>query len=427
MFFHSPSNKTRIDVEFKITTQKNTNKNNMYVDPEKPFTSIQSRCRELRQSLNNQTASFDTSHLPTALKNVFTTYLTKELYSFDKYKSQKEKKERFFIIDNKVDKNTLDEQLYAINCANFARDMENEPANVMSPEVFCNRVKSTLPKATKITVMNVKEMEKQGLNLVLAVGNSSPRPPRFLVAEMISNKEHPTICIIGKSVVYDAGGLNIKLKSMTAEMKTDKTGGCVAISILKYFAKYTCNCNLVVICPVVENLLSQNVSRPGDVLKAHNGKMVEITDTDAEGRLIMADALSYSTKYNPTYVIDFATLTGWADSVHPDLNAVCWTKDLSVASIVNKVGEAVGERVWFLPPWDEYIGYTTSNIANVQNHTDKIETGAYFPVMFMLNFLPDKLRSKYIHFDICHNWKRNLAQGNCVHLGIELIKKLCAK
>lgn len=431
MFFHSPSSKTHIDVEFTLTTEKNIKKsaklNNIFIDTQKPFTSVQTRCRELKSAIKDKIANFNISLLPPSLKIVFLNYMTKELFSFRKYKKEQNNKSKCYFVDDSIDKNEKESIVYTLQCANIARDLENEPANIMSPEVFCNRAKNILQKKANIKILNVKDMQKEGLNLVLAIGKSSMRSPRFFVAEMIRNKDSPTICIIGKTVVYDAGGLNIKLKSMTAEMKTDKTGGCVAISIMKYFTKFPCNCNLVVICPVVENLLSQDVVRPGDIIKAHNGKMVEITDTDAEGRLILADALSYSAKYNPSYIIDFATLTGWADSVHPDLNAVCWTKDMSIASMVNQTGENVGERVWFLPPWDEYIEYANSNVANVKNHTENITTGAFFPVMFMLHFIPEHLKSRYIHFDICHNWKNDLAKGNCVLLGIELVKNLATK
>ncbi len=429
------AHKGHTDTEYNISTTKLAGKNNIFIDKEKPFTSVKEKCSELTNMIKGTetltSVKFNIYSLPTTIKRVFITYITKELYSFRKYKKEgktdKNKLTKYYLEDKSMNKQDMESLLYAVTCANLARDLENEPANMMSPEVFCNRAKSILQSKASINILKPKEMEKEGLNLVLAIGKSSVRPPRFFVAEHITNKDNPTICIVGKTVVYDAGGLNIKLKGMTPEMKTDKTGGCVAISILKYFAKYPCKCNLVVICPVVENLLSQDVTRPGDVIKAHNGKMVEITDTDAEGRLILADALSFASKYNPKYIIDFATLTGWADTVHPDLNAVCWTKDISLASIVNDVGEHVGERVWFLPPWDEYMDIAKSNIANVQNNTNKISTGAYFPVMFMLHFLPDNLKSKYIHFDICHNWRNNLARGNCVQLGIELISRLCNK
>lgn len=432
MFFYARSGKPNADIHIHLTTEKA--KGTLFIDTAKPFTSINSRCKDISNMLSMptkatkiNTANINVSSLPTSLKKVVLTYLTKELYSFNKYKkgaTDNETITKIFFVDTSATTENINHVLFAIQCTNFARDMENEPANLMSPEVFCLRAKNILKNKATVKVLGIKEMEKEGLNLVLAIGRSSPRQPRFLIAEMINNPQKPTICIVGKTVVYDAGGLNIKLKSMTPEMKTDKTGGCIAISIMKFFAKYACDCNLVVICPVVENLLSKNATRPGDVIKAHNGKMVEITDTDAEGRLILADALSFSAKYNPKYIIDFATLTGWADSVHPDLNAVCWTKELTTASLVNQVGEEVGERIWFLPPWDEYTEYAQSNIANVKNHTDNIATGAYFPVMFMLHFLPDHLKSKYIHFDVCHNWKKNLARGNCVMLGIELIKRL---
>ena len=437
MLFRKSSQNERTDFKYTLTTQKNIDKaetnNTIYIDPQKPFATIQERCTQLKNKLQGSSAVFKSTLLPSSLKRVFITYISKELYNFDKYKKERTGKTKYFIEDDKLTSKEQDEITFAIQCTNIARDLQNEPSNLMSPEIFCQRAKNILQNKTKITVLGPKEMKKEGLNLVLAIGNSSKRTPRFLVAELLAKTpkkdvgDIPTICIIGKTVVYDAGGLNIKLKGMTPEMKTDKTGGCVALCILKYFTKFYCNCNLVVICPVVENILSEDVVRPGDIVKSHNGKMVEITDTDAEGRLILADAISFSTKYNPKYILDFATLTGWADTVHPDINAVCYTKDISLASLVNEVGESVGERVWFLPHWDEYIDYAKSTVANVKNDNDAIRTGAYFPVMFMMHFVPEVLKSKYLHFDICHNWQGNLARGNCVQLGIELIKKLAEK
>jgi leucyl aminopeptidase len=228
-------------------------------------------------------------------------------------------------------------------------------------------------------------------------------------------------------VIYDAGGLNIKLASMTPSMKTDKSGGSVVVGIMKYFLEHKIKCNIVGILPIVENLLSEDVSRPGDIVKSYSGKMVEITDTDAEGRLIMADAIAYSKKYNPTYLFDLATLTGWSEAVHMDTNAVCYCKDIDLASKVNKLGDIVGERVWFLPPWDEYMYYTKSAVANIRNYSMDIREGAYLPSMFLLSFVPLELRDNYIHFDICNNFENDLAKGNCVILVIELIKSLIYK
>jgi leucyl aminopeptidase len=215
---------------------------------------------------------------------------------------------------------------------------------------------------------------------------------------------------------------------MTPEMKTDKSGGCVVVAVIKYFTQQqVTRFNIVGILPVVENILSENVTRPGDIIKSYQGKTVEVTDTDAEGRLIMADAIAYSKHYNPAYILDVATLTGWADTVHMDLASVCYSRNKELVEKITKIGDKVGERVWFLPVWDEYTEYIKSNVANVKNYNPNVREGAYYPSMFLLSFVPIELRDKYIHFDVCNNFEKNLARGNCVSLLIETMDALGKK
>jgi hypothetical protein len=166
---------------------------------------------------------------------------------------------------------------------------------------------------------------------------------------------------------------------------------------------------------------------PGDIIKSYQGKTVEVTDTDAEGRLIMADAIAYSKHYNPAYILDVATLTGWADTVHMDLASVCYSRNKELVEKITKIGDKVGERVWFLPVWDEYTEYIKSNVANVKNYNPNVREGAYYPSMFLLSFVPIELRDKYIHFDVCNNFEKNLARGNCVSLLIETMDALGKK
>lgn len=428
-----------IDINVSSPTNTNTNtnsnaSNNYTLNLKRPFISI--------RSITNKIASLNISlcvcitNIPKMYKCVFLNYLAKAVYIFDKYISKKQQKETFiYVHDNKNTVRNYSTYMSSIVCADLARDLENEPANIMSPDKFCQVVKDIFYKPTmkrsrqskhkvKITVLNEVEMRKQGLNLVLAVGLSSKRMPRFMVIEHIIDTSLPTFCLVGKTVIYDAGGLNLKVRGMDSSMKTDKSGGAVVVAIIKHLIDTNIKCNIVGILPVVENLVSEDVTRPGDVVKSYDGKTVEITDTDAEGRLIMADAIAYSKKYNPTYLIDLATLTGWAESVHMDTNAVCYCKNMELASLVNTIGDYVGERVWFLPPWDEYTYYTKSKVANVRNYNPDTREGAYLPSMFLMTFVPIHLQERYIHFDICNNLTNNLAQGNCVVLVSELVRQL---
>lgn len=425
---------TRNNANTNTNTNTSTSTNNLTLNLKRPFISIKNITNKIASSHTNTSTCVCITDIPNKYKQVFITYLSKAIYKFDKYVSQPTSP-----IDNNTitiyihdDKDTIKNYntfMSSIKCADLARDLENEPANLLSPERFCKEVKSIfqpVKKKIKITVMNEIDMKKHGLNLVLSIGLSSKRMPRFMTIEHFKDASLPTICLVGKTVIFDAGGLNIKLSAMEPSMKTDKSGGAVVVAILKHLIQAAnVKCNLVGILPIVENLLSEDVSRPGDIVKSHNGKTVEITDTDAEGRLIMADAISYSKKFNPTYLIDLATLTGWSDTVHPDTTAVCYTKNMELASLVNQVGEQVGERVWFLPPWDEYTYYVKSKVANVRNYNPDIREGSYLPSMFLLSFVPIPLQDHYIHFDICNNFTNNLAQGNCVVLVSELIRQLC--
>jgi len=424
-------------------TNSNTNSNSnkdFGINLKRPFISIKQVTQKIASiSQSDKSLCVCITDIPKAYKRVFLTYLSKAIYTFTKYIS-KAKATTEADIDTIIyihdDQNTIQNYatfLSSIKAADIARNLENEPANLLSPDKFCKVVKALLKstekktagnKKVKITILNEDEMRKAGLNLVLSIGLSSKRMPRFMTIEYITDPQAPTFCLVGKTVIYDAGGLNIKLSSMDPSMKTDKSGGAVVVSIVKHLIETNAKCNIVGILPIVENLLSEDVTRPGDIVKAYNGKTVEITDTDAEGRLIMADAIAYSKKFNPTYLIDLATLTGWSETVHMDTNAICYTKNMELAAIVNTIGEQVGERVWFLPPWDEYAYYTKSKVANVRNYNMDMKEGAFLPSMFLLSFVPIQLQSQYLHFDICNNFSNNLAQGNCVVLVSELIRHL---
>jgi leucyl aminopeptidase len=426
-----------IEIETKEDVDDSINTNithNFSFNNKRPFISIKHLTSRISSMYKQNTVCICITKIPQKYKKVFMTYLSKAIYSFNKYITSEQKKTNdkvFHIFDNSTTIQIHSKFLSSLKCADVTRNLENEPPNLLSPDRFCNVTKKIFKSITKqlgtqvkITVLNEDQMKKEGLNLVLSIGLSSKRMPRFMTIELTSNVSYPTICLIGKTVIFDAGGLNIKLAAMTPSMKTDKSGGSVVVGIMKYFAENKIKCNIVGILPIVENLLSEDVARPGDIVRSYSGKTVEITDTDAEGRLIMADAISYSKKFNPTYLFDLATLTGWSEAVHMDTNAVCYCRNMELAAQVNKIGDIVGERVWFLPSWDEYTYYTRSPVANIRNYNPDIREGGYLPSMFLLSFVPLELRDNYVHFDICNNYSNDQAKGNCVVLMIELIKHL---
>lgn len=413
------------------SNQKNTT---LTIDATKPFISIRKTAMKIKTSFKNTDICVCIHKLPMKYKFVFLNYLSKSMYTFEKYRANASKPQTVYVHDKVTSKDVITSFIHAINCADITRNLENEPANMMSPDMFAKTTQqlfkdiSKYPNGhkVKITVLDEKDMKKIGLNLVLAIGMSSLRKPRFMTIECIRDKSYPTICLVGKTVVYDAGGLNIKLgKNMSPEMKEDKSGGSVVVGVIQYFAQNFVKCNIVGILPIVENLLSEDVARPGDIFKSYDGRTVEISDIDCEGRLVLADGIAYSKKYKPTYLFDLATLTGWSSSVHMDTAAVCYCRNMELAAKINDVGEKVGERVWFMPPWQEYTEFTKSEVADIRNFSLDMREGAYLPSMFLLTFVPEELRDRYVHFDICNNYERSISRGNCVSLMIELIKTLC--
>ena len=229
-------------------------------------------------------------------------------------------------------------------------------------------------------------------------------------------------------MTFDAGGLNLKSESKnTFLMKGDKTGGCIVIGILKYFADIEFPCRIIGLVPLVENIISSNVTRPGDIVTSFSGKTVEIINTDAEGRLILADALAYCERYKPDYIMDLATLTGWASSLHCDTSAIFFSPNAKLHELIHDIGEKIGERSWGMPRWLEYMKFCKSDVADVKNFGFKVngcsQGSGYMATMFMAHFVPKHCLHNWVHFDICNNFDKTL-NANTMNLVIELIKKL---
>ena len=396
--------------------------------------------KDVTNALGNDTASNgDTLYiimnsLSSEMKPALITMLAKNLYTFSKYKTNATSKQhkRIFMVDKGVKEDIYNIFLDQVHSGNIARDLATEPANQLSPESFCYAASKILRANKRITFrcMNAKEMRKVGLNLVLGVGNSSANEPKFLLSELKSKRPGAkTICLVGKGVIFDSGGYDLKVSGSMKNMKGDKTGGAVVIGMMDYFAsnKKDIGINLVAVVPLVENMVSGKAYKTGDVIKAYNGMTVEILNTDAEGRLILADALAYSIdKYNPDYVFDFATLTGWSKLLHCDISYSFFTLNDNLASLVTQIGESVGEKSVRIPPWIEYLKVTKSEIADVKNanYTGCPGAGGFTASLFLANFIKKKTRANWIHFDITHNMSEELAMANGFATGVNLIHAL---
>jgi leucyl aminopeptidase len=211
-------------------------------------------------------------------------------------------------------------------------------------------------------------------------------------------------------------------------MKSDKAGGSTVVSLIKYAMLSDMPIHLIGLIPLIENSISGNSVYPGNIIRSYNGTTVEILDTDAEGRVIMADALGYAGKHykDLDYIIDIATLTGAAEAFHCDTSAAYYTSNKQLAQKLESIGEQVGERVYALPSWPEYITYTKSAVADVKNHGFEqcSRAGAFMATMFLMNFVEKKLRNKWIHLDLTHNYSSHFANANGTFLLINLLRSL---
>lgn len=385
--------------------------------------------KKMFKNKNKEDNVVDVSGVKDSKKEIVISMASRYLYKFSKYQSDEMTKNKLIIYDTGsgtgVTRDCVERQKYIT----YAKNLVNEPANIATPEYICKRVKRDLiSKRITVKVYNEKEMERKGLNLVNAVGQGSSRKPRFLVMEYIGGGGK-TICLCGKGVTFDAGGTNIKTgKSNSYEMKADKTGGCIVIGLMKYFSETGARCNLIGIVPLVENVVSGTAVMPGDIIRSYSGKTVEILNTDAEGRLILADAMSYSEKYNPDYVFDFATLTGWASKLHCDTAAIYFSSNPKLHKMIDEIGEAIGERTWGMPRWLDYMEYCRSQVADLKNYDLNIDGcsngGGYMAAMFLAHFVPPKALNNWVHFDICNNVDNHVMNVNTMNLAIHLIKRL---
>ena len=282
------------------------------------------------------------------------------------------------------------------------------PPNTIFPETFINYVREKYPHLS-IEVLNHDDILKEGLNLIDAVGKGSIHPPHMLILKHNYNEES-NVVILGKGVCYDSGGYALKSPEHMTGMKYDKTGACYVVGIFEYFYQTNHTGSFVGICPLVENLIGPNATKNDDIITAHNGLRVEITNTDAEGRLILADAASFSARYNPSLIIDIATLTGTYRIISQDYSIVIGTDDEFIEKVI-KTGESINDLMWRLPMTKDLV--RKGVIADDNKHVDIINSdkdekmgSTMEGACFIYAFIPDITGNttgnnvKWVHFDI---------------------------
>lgn len=311
----------------------------------------------------------------------------------------------------------------------LARKISMEPANIATPEKIAKTLQGYFKKVPNVStrILKSKYLHKHGFGLIEAVGKGAKNPPCMLVVERIINKNLPTICIIGKGITFDSGGLSIKPYSSIIKMKFDKIGavnGAFSLLHLLELPDVYKKANLVGLFPFAENAVSGTSVHPGDVVKSYLGQTVEILDPDAEGRLVLSDALGYSHRYHPTLIVDIATLTGHASRIN------CWHYGYYFAQPDNlkiryeKLTDEIGERMIPMPTWGEYREILNSTVADLVNSPNKC-SDAFVAALFLKEFVPKG--ADWVHIDLTHEHQNGIARGNGVRSIVYLVEDYLRK
>ncbi len=280
----------------------------------------------------------------------------------------------------------------------LARDLVNAPGNIKSPAYLVEQAQvASKESSLKCKILGQKELVKEGFGALLGVAQGSVREPYLIVLEHHGgSKNEPPVALVGKGVTFDSGGISLKPGEKMDEMKMDMAGGAAVIGTMLAAALLELPINLVGIVPTVENMPSGTAYRPGDILTSLSGQTIEVLNTDAEGRLILADALTYAKRYEPKLVIDLATLTGACIiALGHQATAILGNDQKLVQSLLN-AGETSGERLWQLPLWDDYDQQIKSDVADVKN-TGGRPAGTITAAAFLKKFASD---FRWAHLDI---------------------------
>jgi leucyl aminopeptidase len=281
---------------------------------------------------------------------------------------------------------------------NAARTLGNLPGNVATPEYLAQHAREIASThGMQVTVLGPKELEKEGMNLLLAVSAGSEQEPRLIVLEHRKggSGEKPLV-LLGKGLTFDAGGISIKPSQNLEDMKFDMCGGAAVLGAMQAIGELDVQANVVGIVPSSENLLSGAAMKPGDILRSHLGKTIEVVNTDAEGRLILADALSYLRRFDPAAVVDAATLTGSCVIALGHQASGVMGNDEALLAEIRAAADRVGERVWPLPMYDEFRDQIKSDYADIKNSGGR-PGGTITAGWFLREFVGD---FPWLHMDI---------------------------
>ncbi len=359
--------------------------------------------------------------------NDFLTGILIRSFNFDKYFTNIDKKEKKIEInvfkDNKYrTKYNYNENL--VNSINETKDLISEPANILYPESYAKRCLKLKKYGINVKILDKNQIEKIGMNALLGVAQGSVKSPRVVIFELNMKKTSKPICLIGKGVTFDTGGISIKPSRGMQEMIYDMGGSAVVVGSMMNAALNKIKKPIIGIIGLVENMPDANAQRPGDIVKTLSGKTVEVLNTDAEGRLVLCDLIAYiQKKYKPKLIIDFATLTGSIVAALGPHKAGIFSNNDELAKKLIKCGENVSENLWRMPLGKEYDKEIDGSMADISNIGKTPYAGASTAAEFLHRFIENKL--PWAHLDIAgvtwSNSPKGLNSKGATGFGIRLI------
>jgi leucyl aminopeptidase len=326
------------------------------------------------------------------------------LYAFDRHKKRDEDavdfQELLIVEYDAARLNALEtgvqRGVILAEAANTARDLANEPGNVLTPTELAQRAKALAAEAgLECEVYDQPWMEEQGMGALLGVARGSEQPPKFIVLRYHGGGARK-LALVGKGITFDTGGISIKPAAGMEEMKGDMSGGAAVIAAMGAIALLKPPIDVIAVVPATENMPGGNATKPGDVLRAMNGKSIEVINTDAEGRLILADGLSYVGNDRPDAIVDVATLTGAISIALGNVAMGAMTNNDGLYARVQQAAQLAGEKVWQLPMYDEYKEQIKSSVADMKN-TGGRGAGSITAAFFLKEFVND---TPWVHLDM---------------------------
>ena len=351
-------------------------------------------------------------------------------YKFEKYKSKKNKDKIYISVIGKNIPNIKNQfKFNAIEEGTFyARDLVSEPGNVLHPDEYAKRINSLKKFGLKINIYDEKKLKKLGMNTLLGVGQGSIRGSYLVTMEWngVKDKSKP-LAFVGKGVCFDTGGISLKPAKFMEDMTYDMAGSAVVVGLMKSLALRKAKVNAVGVVGLVENMPGGNAQRPGDIVKSYSGKTVEILNTDAEGRLVLADALTYTEeKFKPKFIVDLATLTGAIIVSLGSEYAGLFSNDDKLSKQLIDAGEHVEEKVWRMPLNKNFDKLIDSKNADMQNINYVGGAGSTTAAQFLQRFILNK--TPWAHLDIAgmafSKYGGALNSGGATGYGVRLLNKL---